>query len=54
MWKNTRARLAAALGRAAPVAGPEIELDGGHEIKGKEKVRQREARGLGDDTGRGI
>jgi hypothetical protein len=49
--EDTRARLAAALGRAAPVAGPEIELEDGDEIEGKEKVRQREERSLGDDTG---
>jgi hypothetical protein len=49
--EDTRARLAAALGRAAPVAGPEVELDYGDARDGKEKVRQREGRSLGDDTG---
>jgi hypothetical protein len=49
--EDTRARLAAALGRAAPVVGVENEMDEGDEREGKEKVRQREARTLGDDTG---
>jgi hypothetical protein len=49
--EDARVRLGAALGRAAPVAGLEVELEGGDEREGKEKVRQREARGLGDDTG---
>jgi len=49
--EDTRARLAAALRRAAPVAGAGIELDDGDDVEGKEKVRQREARSLGDDTG---
>jgi hypothetical protein len=51
MWENTRARLAAALGRAAPVAVPVIDLEDGDEREGKEKIRQREGRSLGDDTG---
>jgi hypothetical protein len=49
--EDTRQRLAAALGRALPVVGPQIEVEDGNEREGKEKVRQREGRSLGDDTG---
>ncbi|SHF85367.1 MobA/MobL family protein [Loktanella atrilutea] len=49
--EDTRQRLVSALGRAVPVKGTEIELEDGDERDGKEKVRQREGRSLGDDTG---